>query len=93
MKIRTKKISFDELEGIKRPKHKDPVRPNIFFRTLTRLLSIPDMISCRFTHTETDMEKAGDGPWFILMNHSSFVDFEIANKVLYPKPFCVVATI
>lgn len=92
MKIKTKSISFDDVEKIKRPKHKNPVRPNIFFRTLTRLLSVPDMISCKFSYTETDMEKAGEGPWFILMNHSSFVDFEIANKMLYPKPFCVVAT-
>ncbi len=92
MKIRTKVLPFEKLESVKRPKHFHPKRPNIFFRTLTRALSQPDMWASKFSYTKTNMEKAGEGPYLILMNHSSFVDFEIANTILYPMPFCVVAT-
>lgn len=38
------------------------------------------------------MELAGKGPYFILMNHSSFIDLEIASKIFYPKPYCIVST-
>ena len=43
MKTRTKKIAFEKIEKIKRPKHKNPVRPNIFFRQLIQTISIPDI--------------------------------------------------
>ena len=92
MKIRQIKMPYEKVKELKRPKHFNPTKPNIFFRTLVRLLSIPDMLASKFTYTKTNMEKAGDGPWLILMNHSSFVDFEIAQAMLYPKPFGVVAT-
>ncbi len=92
MKIKTKKITFEQIDKIKRPKHKNPVKPNIFFRTLIRVLSQKDITKTKFTFTEKNMEKVGQQPCLILMNHSSFLDFEIAYKILYPKPFCVVAT-
>ena len=92
MKITRKKLSYDKLESIKRPKHFNPVKPNIFFRSLVRVLSQFDMWATGFNYTKTDMEKAGEGPYLILMNHSSFIDFEIANAILYPTPFCFVAT-
>ncbi|MBR5314569.1 MAG: 1-acyl-sn-glycerol-3-phosphate acyltransferase [Clostridia bacterium] len=92
MKIRQIKMPYEKVKELPRPKHFDPVRPNMFFRLLMRGLSIPDMLSSKCTYTKTNMEKAGDGPWLILMNHSSFVDFEIAQTMLFPKPACVVAT-
>lgn len=92
MKIRQIKMPYEKVKTLKRPKHFDPKKPNVFFRTLVRVLAQPDMWASKFTYTKTNMEKAGDGPWLILMNHSSFVDFEIAHTILYPKPFGVVAT-
>ena len=92
MKIKRKNITFERLQEIKRPKHFDPVRPNIFFRTLVRVLSQFDIWATGFKFTKTNMDKAGKGPYLILMNHSSFIDFEIANAILYPTPFCFVAT-
>ena len=92
MKIATKKLSYEKLKDIKRPKHFTPKRPNVFFRTLVRFLSEFDTRATKFTYTKKDMEKAGEGPYLILMNHSSFIDFEIANAILYPTPFCFVAT-
>lgn len=92
MKIKTKKLPYEALEKVKRPAHFNPKRPNVFFRTLVRFLSQFDMMATKFDYSKIDMEKAGDGPYLILMNHSSFIDFEIANAILYPMPFCFVAT-
>lgn len=92
MKIKMKRMPFEKVKELKRPKHHNPKKPNIFFRTLVRVLAQPDMWATKFSYTKTDMEKVGDEPCLILMNHSSFVDFEIAHTILYPKPFCVVAT-
>ncbi len=92
MKTRTKKIAFEKIETIKRPKHKNPVRPNIFFRKLIQTISIPDIKAAKFSYTKTDMDRAGVGPYLVLMNHSSFIDFEIAHKILAKHPFCVVTT-
>ena len=38
------------------------------------------------------MDKAGKGPYFILMNHSSFIDLEIAYRIFFPKPFNIICT-
>ncbi len=38
------------------------------------------------------MKEAGNGPYLILMNHSSFIDLEIASKIFYPHPYCIVCT-
>ena len=92
MKIKIKKVPFTEVKKLKKPKHFNPKKPNIIFRTLTKLVSLPDIRATEFSYTKTDMEKAGSGPWLILMNHSSFVDLEIVSTMLYPKPFNIVAT-
>ena len=39
------------------------------------------------------MDKAGDGPWMILMNHCSFTDLAIAFEVLKDRPFSIVCTL
>ena len=58
-----------------------------------RFVSIPDLIATRFKYEKIGMEKLERGePAFYLMNHSSFIDLEIAATVLYPKPFNIVAT-
>lgn len=92
MKIKTKRVSYEYAFQAKKPKRYPPKKPNIFFRTLIRLLSVPDLVSAGFSYTKKDMDKAGAGPYLILMNHSSFIDLKIAYKILYPMPFGVVCT-
>ena len=92
MKIRTKRLAYEKVVNLPRPKDAKPLRPHIIFRVLIRLLSIPDLLAVRFHHTERNLEAAGEGPWLILMNHSSFVDLKLAYKVLFPRPFCIVCT-
>lgn len=73
--------------------HRKPIKPNLFFRTLMRLVSIPDLLATKFKFKKIGMERLKKKePAFFLMNHSSFIDLEIAATVLYPRPFNIVAT-
>ncbi|MBO5248337.1 MAG: 1-acyl-sn-glycerol-3-phosphate acyltransferase [Clostridia bacterium] len=92
MKIKTKQLSYEKVMALPRPTHRRPLRPNLFFRCLIRVLSIPALLKTRFSFTSHRMEQAGEGPWLILMNHSCFLDLKIAYKIFFPKPFCVVST-
>ena len=92
MKIKTKKLSWTQLQELPRPKHKKPIRPHPLFRTVVRVAAIPALLSARFSCEKVRMEAAGEGPWLVLMNHSSFIDLEIASKLLYPKPYNIVCT-
>ena len=96
MKIKVIEKSYSEVLEYyeKNPvKHAKPKRPNIFFRTLLKLVSIPDLIATHFSCKKVGMEKLGKKePALILMNHSSFIDLEIISSILYPRPFNIVAT-
>ena len=74
-------------------KHQKPLKPNLFFRTLLKTVSLPDLIATRFSCNKIGMEKLGKKePALFLMNHSSFIDLEIAASVLYPRAFNIVCT-
>ncbi len=92
MKIKTKKLSYEKAITLPRERHKKPIKPSMFFRTLIRVISVFDLIATKFTFSKIDMEKAGKGPYLILMNHSSFIDLEIAYRIMYPKPMCIICT-
>lgn len=92
MKIKTKIADYEYAINLNKPKHKRPIRPSILFRTLIRLLSIPELCSTKFSYETERMDEAGDGPYLILMNHSAFIDLKIAYKIFYPMPFCTVCT-
>ena len=92
MKIKTLDKSYDEVMAIEPPKHYKPKKTNIFWQTLTKIISQPKLISSHFTHSEVGMERLGKNePALILMNHSGFTDFEIAYSMLYPRKFNTVA--
>ena len=93
MKIKVKNSSYDEVIALERKKHKRPNTPNIFFRTLLRLVSLPDLLKTSFKCERIGMEKLGKNePCLVLMNHSSFIDLEIVVSLLYPRRFNIVAT-
>ena len=93
MKIKTKVKSYDEVLAIPPQKHKRPMKQSLFFRMLLRIVSIPDLVSTRFTVEKIGMERLGRRePCLVLMNHSSFIDLKIASTVLFPRPFNVVCT-
>lgn len=92
MKIRRKKVTCEQALAIKAPPHRRPRRPHILFTTLVRILSLPDLWATRFTFTRHRMEAAGEGPYLILMNHSSFLDLKIASRIFWPMPYGIVCT-
>lgn len=90
MKIKTKQKSLSQVLNLKKLKRKKPKKPSIFFRTLARVLSSADLKKVNFKYTgKLDMK---NGPYLVLMNHSSFIDLKIAYKILYPHPFSIVCT-
>jgi hypothetical protein len=92
MKIKLKQAPIEEVLA-KRTPHKKPKKPNILFRTLLRLASIPDLWATNFSCERVGMERLHKKqPCLILMNHSSFIDFEVASTVFYPRPLNIVAT-
>ena len=93
MKIKQIKKDYARVMALPSPVHKKPHKPNIFFRTLIRVASIPDLWSARFSYDFPNKKEALKEPCLILMNHSSFIDLELSSAVLYPHPYCIVSTI
>ncbi|MBQ4268229.1 MAG: 1-acyl-sn-glycerol-3-phosphate acyltransferase [Clostridia bacterium] len=92
MKIKMQKATHAQICAIT-PKRQIPKKPNMFFRTLLKVVSLPDLWATKFKATKIGMEKLGKKePCLILMNHSSFIDLEIAVSVFYPRPLNIVAT-
>lgn len=93
MKIKIKNADYDYVASLPAPPHIKPKKPNIFFRTLLKVVSAPDLIATKFSCKKIGMEKWDrKQPALILMNHSSFIDLKIASSVLYPRPFNIVCT-
>ncbi len=93
MKIKVRVKKYEEVLAMPAVPHKKPLRPNILFRILLRILSVTDLWATKFTCRKIGMEKLGKKePCLILMNHSSFIDLKIAATVLYPRPFNIVCT-
>lgn len=92
MKVKLKKADIEEVLAVK-PKKKAVVKPNILFRTLLKIVSLFDLLAVGFKCEKIGMEKLGkDEQCLILMNHSSFIDLEIASSIFYPRPLNIVAT-
>ena len=92
MKIKTKDLAYEQVVALPRAEHKLPRKPSRLLHTIMRLASIPDLRDVAFEYEKVDLDRAGTGPWLVLMNHSSFLDFEILSRILYPKPYQIVAT-
>lgn len=92
MKIKIKQCTRKEVLALPRPPHKKPKRPNLLFRTLVRVASIPDLLAVRARYTFPNKREILKEPCLILMNHSCFLDLELASKILYPRPYCIVST-
>ena len=70
MKVKTKSITFEKLQEIKTKKDRKPIKPNIFWRALINLISIPDLLITKFKANYINMDKLNrKEPCLILMNH------------------------
>ncbi len=93
MKIKTKRLSYEEVMALPRPAHRDPLKPWFLLRLVVRVLAILDLFPTKFTYKTHGMEQVGKNePCLILMNHSSFIDLKIAARIFFPKPYGIVCT-
>ncbi|MBE6548556.1 MAG: 1-acyl-sn-glycerol-3-phosphate acyltransferase [Ruminococcaceae bacterium] len=93
MKIKMPPKSYKEVMSIVPEKRRKPKKPNVFWRTLMKLISVPDLMSVKFECEKKGMEKLSrKQPCLVLMNHSSFIDLEIAASLMFPRAFNIVAT-
>lgn len=93
MKIKTQKLSYQEVLALPKKERFIPKKPNILFRTLLKIVSIPELIATRFKLNKINMDKLPKTPCLYLMNHSSFTDLKIAVSILYPKPVNIISTL
>lgn len=93
MKIKVKTRSYDEVMKLPKRQPKKPVKPGFFMRTLIRAACFFDLKKTNFTFREIGMEQLlKSEPCLVLMNHSSFIDLEIAQRVMYPRPLNIICT-
>ena len=93
MKIKTKQLDYEKVIALPRNKKRKPKKPTLFFRWLMKTLGAGDLKATNFVCKKINTEALDEkNPALYLMNHSSFIDLEIAATLLYPKPFNIVCT-
>lgn len=93
MKTTVKTMDFDKVMALPRYTHRAPKKPALFWRVLIRLLTYIGMAGTKFTYTSERMEELPkDEPCLILMNHSCFLDMQIAHRILFPRAFNIICT-
>ncbi|MEE0998849.1 MAG: lysophospholipid acyltransferase family protein, partial [Treponemataceae bacterium] len=93
MKTITKTLDYEKVISLPKMKSYKPIKPSLFWRCVMRLISIPGLRSCKFSYKKIGMEKLEKKePCLILMNHSCFLDLQIAETVMFPRPMNVVCT-
>lgn len=93
MKTVTKTLSYEKVISLSKSKSEKPLKPSLFWRTLMRVISIPGLYSCDFAYKKINMENLKKNePCLILMNHSCFLDLQIAETIMYPRPMNVICT-
>lgn len=93
MKIKTKEMAYEDVLKLPKPAHRNPSKPNPALKRLIKILSDSELKKVNFSCEKINMEKLEKGePALILMNHSSFIDLEIAAHLLFPNPFQIVCT-
>ena len=92
IKVTTDK-TYEEIMAMPKRVHQKPLKSNLFWRTLLKLVSLPALINTSFKCEKIGMEKLGKKePALVLMNHSGFIDLEIIVSLLYPRPFNIITT-
>lgn len=93
MKTIIKTLDYEKVISLPKQKSQKPLKPSIFWRTLMKVISIPGLLSCGFSYKKLAMENLKkDEPCLILMNHSCFLDLQIAETIMYPRPMNVICT-
>ena len=93
MKTTVKTLSYSAAAEIAPYPHKMPRKPLLFWRGLIRGLSVFGLAGTKFHFETRRMELLPKNePCLILMNHSCFLDLQIASRILYPRPYNIICT-
>lgn len=93
MKIKVKEMNYESVAALPLPPHVKPKKPNRVLSALIRAFSASELKKVNFTSEKVGMDKLSkDEPCLYLMNHSSFIDLEIASYLIYPKPYTIITT-
>ena len=93
MKTTVKEMTYEQVMALPRPEHIMPKKPSMFWRTLVRCIAPLGMGGCKVDYVTEGIDQIPlDQPCLILMNHTCFADMPIACKLLYPRPFNIVAS-
>lgn len=93
MKIKVKNMRYEDVLALPKEKYQKPIKPHWIFRLVLGIASVLDLIAVGFQYRKIGMDKIGKRePCLVLMNHSSFIDLEIAATLLFPRPFNIVCT-
>ena len=93
MKIKVKEASYEKVMAMTPFKNKRPEAQGHFYRWLIKVLSKKDLKKTNFKLKKIGLDALGDEPCLYLMNHSSFIDLEIAGSIIYPRPYHIVCTL
>lgn len=91
MKIKIKKLSYKQVEALPAERPIKVRRPSSFLRCLINTVCAKELKRLNFRCETVKMEKLKNVPCLYLMNHSSFLDLKIAERVI-PCKFNIVAT-
>lgn len=93
MKIKITQASARAVLEMPKEERLSPKKPNILFRTLLKLVCLPDVLATRHKLSKINMDKLDKKqPCLYLMNHSCFLDLKIMLSAIYPRPINIVCT-
>ena len=93
MKTTTKKLDYESVMALPRPKYRKPLKPGLFWRVLIRLLTPFGLLGVKVNYLKEGFEKLQkDEPCLILMNHTCFQDMVVAHRLLFPRAFNIVSS-
>ena len=93
MKIKTKKMSYDDVMALPYRKHKKPEKPSKLIKRIAVALSKKELEDVNFHYTDNIGDVIlPDEPCLVLMNHSSFIDLKIAETIFKDRDLQIVCT-
>lgn len=92
MKIKVKKLPYEEVAILKPSIRKSPCRPSKILKLLIRLISKNELKNVNFTYEFEDKKLLGKTPCLILMNHSSFLDLKMVAEIFKNRDYNIIST-
>lgn len=93
MKIKVKRLPYEEVMAQPTPPHRPPIRQSRFFRELLHFVSAGELKQVQFSCEKKGMERLRKNqPALYLMNHSCFLDLKIAATLLRRQSYHIVCT-